>query len=113
MAQEPNQTGETPQPKKSSARTWVIFFVVLGVMAWWLVPDMMVSYKMYMNKAHNSFAKAELSGLRTACHAHWAKNDPDQECNVNIATKYGFHPNPKVVLSGSGTQTTFTATAQH
>lgn len=113
MAEETHPLKESAKPKKSSPRTWIIFFLVLGLFGWWIAPGMMTSYKMYMNKAHDSFAKAELSNLHTSCLAYWAKNGLEKECSVSVANQYGFQPNPKISIHGSGTQTTFTATAQH
>lgn len=65
--------------------------------------------------SYDSDSKSNLHNLFLGCKAYWADNGPDVECNVPVVAndKYGFVQSERVNIEVNGTESTFTATAQH
>ena len=67
------------------------------------------------SRANDSLAKSNLFNLYLGCKAYWADNGGDKECvAATVSTEdYGFVQSDRVNIEGHGTESTFTATAQH
>ncbi len=67
------------------------------------------------SRANDSLAKSNLFNLYLGCKDYWADNGGDKECGVaTVSTEdYGFVQSDRVNIEGHGTESTFTATAQH
>ena len=65
----------------------------------------------YAKRGLNYQAKIDLHNIYLACKAYWADEGGDKNCNVDIAsqTSYGYVQSKDISVSGSGTETTFTA----
>ncbi len=62
-------------------------------------------------RAKPYIVKSDLHNIYLACKAYWVNNGGDKNCNVDIAsqTAYGYIQHKDVSVSGSGTESTFTA----
>jgi len=69
----------------------------------------------YKDRAYDSDAKSNLHNVYLACKAYWYDNGSDAVCTSMIAkgTAYGYIQSADVTISGSGTETDFSATAQN
>ncbi len=111
MSENRPSEGQT-QPKKKVKETGKLLLLIVIVVTFivWIIPQFgSIQPRSDVN------AKQELRYLLSACKAYWAKEGPGKECNVDIVsgTPYEYIPDPKVSIKGSGTEKTFTATAQH
>ncbi len=106
----------TPEQKKYF-KSGLFFGVLLGglyiLFAWAASPIM--SGDRYKDRARESDAKYNLHHLYLGCKDYWADNGGDKECEVaTVSTQdYGFVQSDRVNIEGHGTESTFTATAQH
>ena len=105
----------TPEQKKSF-KSGLFFGVIFGglfiLFTWFSSP---LSGGRYKDRAQESDAKYNLHHLYLGCKAFWEDNGGDKECEVaTVSTQdYGFVQSDRVNIEGHGTESTFTATAQH
>ncbi len=105
----------TPEQKKYF-KSGLFFGVLLGglfiLLAWLSSP---LSGERYKDRARESDAKSNLHHLYLGCKDYWADNGGDKACEVaTVSTQdYGFVQSDRVNIEGHGTESTFTATAQH
>ena len=113
----------TPEePKKTKPLISLKFLLVLtliGVIGYVIILPQFNCYgcpsEEHDRHFYNKDAKSNLHNLYLVCKAYWAEQGSDQKCDVSIASQpaYGFVKFESVNISGQGTETTFTATAQH
>ncbi len=92
-------------------------------MQWGLLPVMGTAFLiLFLSKAgscqscaYNSEAKSNLHDIFLSCKGYWADSGSDKNCDVDIArlTTYGYVQSEQVSISAGGTETTFSAQAQH
>ncbi len=90
--------------------TGIAIFIVFAFIAVW-VPQ----FSSYKARNYPSVTKSNLHNIYLACKAYWADSGSDKNCSVDIArlTTYGYIQSKNVSVSGSGTETTFTAKSRH
>jgi len=89
-----------------------LFFLApigVGILAAIAIPQ----FNAYKVRAYNSDAKSNLHNIFLACKAYWADNGSDRTCSPEIASgpMYGYIKSPDVIVTGSGTEKTFSVTA--
>ena len=116
MLMDNEDTSDTsPQPNKKRKVSWItIVFVTVGVIAIGaaiLIPQ----FTCCRGFNYDSDAKANLHNIFLACKAYWADNGSESNCTPTIASgpKYGYIQSADVNISGSGTETDFSATARN
>jgi len=113
MAEENIPEGK-PKPKKkiSIVRIVLLLLVIIGIILLKAIPSHNPNVKI---NAANSDARSNLHNLYLGCKVYWATQGNDKECTISIASQpdHGFVKSEHVSLEGHGTESTFTATAQH
>jgi len=91
-------------------------FVILACLATplnFIAPDY-IDFHPHRSTNHSD-AKSNLHNLYLSCKAYWAEQGSDKDCRVGTVTvaEYGFVQSNRVNIEAQGTESTFTATAQH
>jgi len=89
----------------------LIVIAIIGILAAIAIPQ----FNQYKARAYDTASKADLHNIYLACKAFWSDNGSDQSCSANEAggPDYGFSTSPGVVVTASGNETGWTATAKH
>jgi len=105
---------QTPKRLNIFLKFFLVFMGIFGAGVIFLV---FIAPQFSSNKigSYNSDSKSNLHRLYLGCKMYWANNGADKECNVSIASQpeNGFDKWGRVNIEGHGTESTFTATAQH
>ena len=72
-------------------------------------------YIQLKERAYDLDAQTSLQHLFRSCKAYWVNNSPTSTCNVSVVSNstYGFVSSANITISGTGTESSFTATANH
>ncbi len=72
-------------------------------------------YIQLKERAYDLDAQTSLQHLYRACKIYWGNNSATSICNVSSVSdpSYGFVSSANITISGSGTESTFSATANH
>ena len=89
----------------------LIVIAIIGILAAIAIPQ----FNQYKSRAYDTASKADLHNIYLACKAFWSDNGSDQSCSATEAggADYGFSSSPGVVVSASGTEIGWSATAKH
>jgi prepilin-type N-terminal cleavage/methylation domain-containing protein len=89
----------------------LIVIAIIGILAAIAIPQ----FNQYKSRAYDTASKADLHNIYLACKAFWSDNGSDQSCSATEAggADYGFSTSPGVVVTASGNETGWTATAKH
>ena len=89
----------------------LIVIAIIGILAAIAIPQ----FNQYKARAYDTASKADLHNIYLACKAYWSDTGSDQSCSETEAggANYGFGPSPSVVVSASGDETGWSATAIH
>jgi len=89
----------------------LIVIAIIGILAAIAIPQ----FNQYKARAYDTASKADLHNIYLACKAYWSDAGSDQSCSETEAggADYGFSTSPGVVVSASGNETGWTATAKH
>ena len=89
----------------------LIVIAIIGILAAIAIPQ----FSQYKARAYDTASKSDLHNIYLACKAFWSDNGGDQSCSLTEAsgTDYGFSSTTNVVVSASGTETSWSATAKH
>ena len=89
----------------------LIVIAIIGILAAIAIPQ----FNQYKARAYDTASKADLHNIYLACKAYWSDTGSDQSCSETEAggANYGFAPSPSVTVSASGSETGWSATAQH
>ncbi len=66
-------------------------------------------------RAYDLDAQTSLQHLFRACKVYWGDNGPSSTCNVSAvsAAPYSFASSTNITIAGTGTESSFSATANH
>jgi len=96
--------------KLSKIRAVAVVVVPLVIaVGLWAMPPM----SPFRRRGPDSEVWSNLRNLHTGCLAYWIDTDPQNDCTVEIASRYGTVISPKVFILASGNKETFTATGFH
>ena len=89
----------------------LIVIAIVGILA-------VVSGSQYIQlkeRAYDLDAQTNLQHLYRACKIYWGNNSSTSVCDVSAVSgpSYGFVSSSNITISGSGTESTFSATANH
>jgi type IV pilus assembly protein PilA len=89
----------------------LIVIAIIGILAAIAIPQ----FNQYKSRAYDTASKADLHNIYLACKAYWSDSGSDQSCSASEAggADYGFSTSPGVVVTASGNETGWTATAKH
>ena len=89
----------------------LIVIAIIGILAAIAIPQ----YSAIKKRAYDLEAKTSLQHLFRTCKIYWNDNGAVASCNVTLAstTPYSFLASSGVTISGTGTESTFIATASH
>ncbi len=73
------------------------------------------SHKQFKTRAYDVDAKSNLQALFLTCKLYWNDKGSASNCTVNAVTgiTYGFATSTDVTISGQGSETSFSATANN
>ena len=91
----------------------LIVIAIIGILAAIAIPQ----FNQYKSRAYDADAKANLHNIYLACKAYWLDHGPTLACTSAspgyVDTSYGYIQSTDVVVSGSGDEYVFAATAQN
>lgn len=89
----------------------LIVIAIIGILAAIAIPQ----FNQYKARAYDTASKADLHNIYLACKAYWSDSGSDQSCSATEAggVDYGFSSSPGVVVTASGTEMGWSATAKH
>jgi prepilin-type N-terminal cleavage/methylation domain-containing protein len=89
----------------------LIAIAIISILAAVAIPQ----FVQYKERANDTDSKANLRNLFMACRIYWDDNGGSNNCDLTVASgpAYGFVIPTNVTMSGSGNETSFSATAQH
>jgi prepilin-type N-terminal cleavage/methylation domain-containing protein len=72
-------------------------------------------YRQLKERTYDLDAQTSLQHLFRACKSYWINNGPISTCNVSAVSgsSYGFASSTNITISGTGTESSFSATANH
>ena len=72
-------------------------------------------YIQLKERAYDLDAQTSLHHLFRACKAYWVNNSPTNTCSVSAVSNstYGFTSSTNITISGTGTESSFSGTANH
>ena len=89
----------------------LIVIAIIGILAAIAIPQ----FNQYKTRAFDTAAKADLHNIYLACKTFWSDSGSSTSCTQSAAGEdpYKFAPTTDVVVSASGTETDWAATAKH
>lgn len=89
----------------------LIVIAIIGILAGIAIPQ----YAAIKKRAYNLDAQTSLQYLYRTCKVYWNDNGTTATCDVPLvsSTPYNFAVSSGVTISGTGTESTFNATASH
>lgn len=89
----------------------LIVIAIIGLLAG-------VGFSQYIQlkeRAYDLDAQTSLQHLFRACKVYWGDKGPGSTCNVSAVSgsSYGFVASANITISGTGTESSFSATANH
>jgi prepilin-type N-terminal cleavage/methylation domain-containing protein len=72
-------------------------------------------YRQLKERAYDLDAQTSLQHLFRSCKVYWVNNGPTSTCNVSAVSSgsYGFASSTNITIAGTGTESNFSATANH
>ena len=89
----------------------LIVMAIIGILAGIAIPQ----YGQFKKRAFDLDAQTSLQHLFRSCKVYWSDNGSTSNCDVSAVTggSYGFAASADVTISGTGTESSFSATASH
>jgi prepilin-type N-terminal cleavage/methylation domain-containing protein len=89
----------------------LIVIAIIGILAGIAIPQ----YSAIKKRAYDLETQTSLQHLFRTCKIYWNDNGAVTTCDVSLAsaTPYSFLASSGVTISGTGTESTFSATASH
>ena len=85
---------------------------VIAVMTFVIVVALMIpQFATMRRRGPDPEISSNLKSLHVACTVYWRNTHSQNSCTVETASEYGYRQSPKLTITASGNEASFTATA--